>query len=77
MKTLMLAAVAALSLGAGSAMAQSRTTIYPGVGFAPPQVVTTPYGGSRVQSGSSDVDQKVAPKADDYRFQYGTMNNPG
>jgi hypothetical protein len=74
-KALMLAAVTALSLGAGTAMAQSKTTIYPGVGFAPPQVVTTgrapAAGANGVQSGSSDVDRNV------YRYQWGTLNNPG
>jgi hypothetical protein len=80
-KTLMLAAMTALSLGAGAAMAQSRTTIYPGVGFAPPQVVTTgrapDAGANGVQSGSSDVNQRAAPKPEDYRYQWGTLNNPG
>ena len=61
-KTLMLAAVAALSLGIGSAMAQES----PGGSDANNQPTFAPLGhaaplSSHPQAGSSDVDQARAP----------------
>jgi hypothetical protein len=80
-KTLMLAAIGALSIGTGAAMAQTETTIYPGVGFAPPQVITTgkaaTAGTDQLQAGSSDMDLNAARNAQDYRYQWGTLDNPG
>ena len=67
-KTLVLAAIGALAITAGSAVAQAKTTIYPGVGFFPPQVVTTGPNGRPVYT---------APTPEDYRYQWGTLNNPG
>ena len=58
MKTLMLASVAALSLGVGAAMAQEGGSglSVPGNGFyRAPQVVTTWAPSTAVQSGSSDL----------------------
>jgi hypothetical protein len=79
-KTLLLAAIGALALGTGAAMARSETIIYPGIGFAPPQVVTTGTApGARtnqVQSGSSDRDLN-ASNPEDYRYQWGTLNGSG
>jgi hypothetical protein len=76
-----LAAIGVLTLGAGSAMAQSGTTIYPGAGFLPPQVITNgrpaAVGANRLQSGSSDVELNNARDPQDYRYQWGTLNNPG
>jgi hypothetical protein len=60
MKTLMLAGVAAMSLGVGAAMAQEGGSglSVPGTGFyRAPQTLTTPAPGTgTVQSGSSDID---------------------
>jgi hypothetical protein len=79
-KTLMLAAMTVLSLGASAAMAQSET-IYPGAGFQPPQVIANgrpaALGVNRLQSGSSDVKLNNARNPEDYRYQWGTLNNPG
>ena len=80
-KKLMAAAIGALAISTGAAMAQSETTIYPGVGFSPPQVITTGNApGARtnqVQSGSSDMVPNAAHNPEDYRYQWGTLDNPG
>ncbi len=79
-KKLMLAAIGALAIGSGAAMAQGQTTIYPGAGFSPPQVITTgnaPARAGQVQAGSSDVEHNVTPSPEDYRYQWGTLDNPG
>lgn len=59
-RTLMLAGFAALSLGAGSAMAQQdggRITVYRNGFYREPPASTTQAAGTvPVQSGSSDVD---------------------
>jgi hypothetical protein len=59
-KTLMIAAFAAVSLGAGSAMAQeggSGITVYRNGFYQAPQTSTTQASGTvPVQSGSSDVE---------------------
>ena len=77
---LMLAAVTALSLGAGAAMAQSEVpsapeaTYFSGQRQAAPVTINTWSG--RVQSGSSDV---VRPGAHSAPFDgdYSTLANPG
>jgi len=78
MKTLMVAAIGALAIGNGAAMAQSGTTIYPGVGFLPPQVINNgqapEYRPNQVQSGGSDTNINKNP--DEYRYQWGNLNNP-
>ncbi len=51
-KTLMLAAVTALSLTAGAAMAQEGGSTYP---VAPDYWAPKAAGGGQIQSGSSDV----------------------
>jgi hypothetical protein len=79
-KTLMLAAIGVVSIGAGSAMAQTRT-IYPGVGFAPPKVIITGTaanaGANQPQYGSSDTDLNAPLDPRDYRYQWGNLANPG
>ncbi len=79
-KTLMIAAFGALAIST-AAMAQSDTTIYPGVGFAPPQVVTngraTVTPTNQVQSGSSDVGPGTTTNPDVYRYQWGNLDSPG
>jgi hypothetical protein len=58
MKTLMLAGVAAMSLGVGAAMAQEGGLSVPGAGFYQTQrpVTTQAPTNGMVQSGSSDVE---------------------
>jgi hypothetical protein len=57
MKTLMLAAVTALSLGASAAMAQEGGLSVPAAGFYhAPQPTAQAPGVNTAQSGSSDVD---------------------
>jgi hypothetical protein len=78
-KTFMFAAVTALSLGAGAAMAQSEVpsapeaTYFSGRQAAP---VTIKSWQGRVQSGSSDA---VRPGAHSVPFDgdYSTLANPG
>jgi ABC-type sugar transport system substrate-binding protein len=86
-KTLMLAGFAALSLGAGTAMAQE--------GGGPSMIGPNDYWTvqqralyermakanhvNAVQSGVSDLDttRSGAPKSDPNRYQWGTLANPG
>jgi hypothetical protein len=76
-KTLMLAAVTALSLGAGAAMAQSEVPSAPpmthvsGQHQAAPLTINIWTG--RVQSGSSDVGAHGVP----FNGDYSTLANPG
>jgi len=83
-KTLMLAAVAALTIGAGAAMAQEGSTD-PGVPYwtlarqAQALKVAQARGNARVQAGSSDVGAAktgighVLP----FNGNYGDLANPG
>jgi hypothetical protein len=59
-KTLMLAAFAALSVGAGTAMAQEGGLSVPAASFyrAPQVTATQPTNPNQVQSGTSDVEPK-------------------
>jgi hypothetical protein len=77
-KTLMLAGLAALSLGAGTAMAQEGPSM-----IGPNDYWTLQQRAmyarqakanhtDQVQSGSSE-----APKNDPFRYQWGTLANPG
>jgi hypothetical protein len=81
MKTLLLAGFAALSLGVGAANAQSLVpSATEGAFFsAPAKAVTPPVHANAnpngVQSGSSDVDG--TRNVDQYRYQWGTLANPG
>jgi hypothetical protein len=90
-KTLMLAAVAALSLGAGTAMAQEGGPSMIGPNDWSIQQERAVYAhqtpaptAAPVQAGSSDVDTSdhglasgwVGDKSP-YRFDYGTLDNPG
>jgi hypothetical protein len=85
-RTLALAAVAAMSLTIGSAMAQSEVPSDPGQN-AGQNYGTGVYGGQQaprqtmtpaVQSGSSDVDSPRAGNNDQsLQYQYGTLANPG
>jgi hypothetical protein len=82
MKTLMLAAVTVLTLGAGAAMAQSEVpsappmTFVSGQGQAAPWTVN-PWSG-RVQSGSSDerATHSITHFAP-FNGDYTTIDNPG
>ena len=61
-KTLMLTALAALSLGAGTAMAQEgglSVTLPDIYNQAPKTFATQPTNANRVQSGASDVETKT------------------
>jgi hypothetical protein len=77
-KTLMLAAVTVLSLGVGTAMAQSdgpsapETNYFWGQHQAAPQIIKNGWG--QVQSGSSDADPLPGGTA---HFDYGDLANPG
>jgi len=77
MKRLTAAAIGALTIGNGAAIAQNRTAIYPGAGFQPPQVINNgqapEYRTNQLQSGGSDTNTNQSP--DDYRYQWGTLNN--
>jgi hypothetical protein len=79
-KTLMLAALGVVSIGVGAAMAQTKT-IYPGVGFVPPQVIingrAVHTGTNEPQAGASDTDLNTVRNPRDYRYQWGTLANPG
>jgi hypothetical protein len=89
MKTLMLAGFAALSLGAGAAMAQESPSMIPANDYWTQQqralyAHQAPAATDQVQSGSSDVAPAgVGPTSgwtgdhSPYRFDYGTMANPG
>jgi hypothetical protein len=84
-KTLMLAALTALSLGAGTAMAQSEVpsapeaTYFSGQRQVAPATINT--WSDQVQSGASDVEParigagNQAPPLPAY--DYGTLANPG
>jgi len=79
-KTLMLAAVTALTLGAGAAMAQSEVPSAPPMTYvsgqrqAAPVTINTWQG--RVQSGSSDVARPGAHSVP-FNGDYGDLANPG
>ena len=79
-KTLILAAMGAVSIGVGAAMAQTET-IYPGVGFAPPQVIVNgravDAATNQPQAGSSDLNLNTFQNPREYRYQWGTLANPG
>jgi ABC-type sugar transport system substrate-binding protein len=81
-KTLMLAAVTAVTLGAGAAMAQSEVPSAPAPAYvnaqspAAPQTVNTWRG--RVQSGSSDAGAAHSvTHFVPFNGDYTTIDNPG
>jgi hypothetical protein len=78
-KILALAAVAAMSLGIGAAMAQSDGPSAPDPNYGPNQQFYAPNAPARsssaVQAGSSDVDTTRAAKPGMY--DYGDLANPG
>jgi len=79
-KTLMLAALTALSLGVGTAMAQSEVpssaegAYFSGQRQAAPKTVNTRSG--QVQSGTSDVDNERS-HVPAFNGDYGTLANSG
>jgi hypothetical protein len=78
MKTLTIAAVTALSLGAGSAMAQEGGgPSMPTVDYWAAKTITTNQASAaqtnQVPSGSSDTDMRGVS----VHFDYGTLANPG
>jgi len=85
-KTLFLAAVTALSLGAGAAMAQSEVPSAPPMTYVPGQHQVAPWsadtwsgrGTGRVQSGSSDerATHSITHFAP-FNGDYTTIDNPG
>jgi len=79
-KTLMLAAFAALSLGAGSAMAQEGGgPSMPTIDFWQAKALVAEHAQAAspntVQSGSSDTDTRSSGTVSP--FDYGTLANPG
>jgi len=82
-KTLMLAAVTALTLGVGSAMAQSEVpggaegAYYAQQRQAAPQTVTNWSNQSQVQSGSSEVEAPRAGHVLPFNGDFGDLANPG
>jgi hypothetical protein len=74
-KTFVLAAVAALSLGVGSALAQSEVPADAGNWTAPASTRTVPFNAAPVQAGSSDVTTNVHEVP--FLNNYGTLANPG
>ena len=77
-KTLMLATVTALSLGLGTAMAQSEVPSAPEAAYFSGQhraVAPTTHRWSGPQAGSSDVEQNQSQPLPAY--DYGTLANPG
>jgi hypothetical protein len=81
MKTLMLAGFAALSLGAGSAMAQNESYSMPTPDYWShqnrPEVKAPPAAANQVQSGSSDVFAPQTGAGAVSPYNYGTLANPG
>jgi hypothetical protein len=76
-KTLLLAGFAALSLGVGAASAQSLVpSATEGAYYSAPAKAATPRT-NQVQSGSSDVDNSGAHRANEFRYDWGTLANPG
>jgi hypothetical protein len=81
MKTLLLAGFAALSLGVGAANAQSLVpSATEGAFFSAPAKAATPQvhtnaNANGVQSGSSDVD--TTRNTNQFRYEWGTLANPG
>ena len=77
MKTLMLAAVTALSLGAGSAMSQEGGPSMPTVDFGASKTITVNHaaGANQIQAGSSDVSAPRGGAA--VHFDYSDLANPG
>jgi hypothetical protein len=80
-KSLMLAGFAALSIGVGSAMAQSETpSMSTGDYWSAKAAAAQRAAGANVnQSGSPDVDtmRSGATKSDPHRYDWGTLANPG
>ena len=75
-KTLMLAAVSALTIGAGSAMAQSYGPSYLGYWSSSPKAtVQVPPAKAQVPSGSSDLPRNTHEVP--FNNNYGTLANPG
>jgi hypothetical protein len=74
-KTLMLAALTALTLGVGTAMAQSEVPAGAGNWIGGPQVA--PRILNQVQSGSSDVERSGAGHVLPFSGNYGDLANPG
>jgi hypothetical protein len=78
-RTLALAAITALSLGMGTAMAQSDGASAPNPSYGPgQQFFGAPAGrtSGAIQSGSSDVDATRSANHG-YGYDYGTMADPG
>jgi hypothetical protein len=73
-KTVMLAAVAALTIGAGSAMAQSEVPSGSGNFWQIPSLNQRPH--DRVQAGSSDAVRNGAHTLP-FGGDYGDLANPG
>lgn len=77
-KTLMLAAVAALTIGAGSAMAQSEVPSGAGNFWQIPSLNQQPQiKQGRVQAGSSDVERGGVGHVLPFTGNYGDLANPG
>ena len=81
LKTLSLAALAALSLGVGSAMAQNDGPSAPPDGYwSTPTTTRQAAPTSQVQSGSSDVNTTTrygTDRAQAPAYDYGDLANPG
>jgi hypothetical protein len=84
MKTLMLAALATLSLGVGSAMAQEGGPSMPTMDFWTANVIAAQQAAAAnvhqsVQAGSSDTDTVHVGTGGGapVNFSYGTLANPG
>jgi hypothetical protein len=74
-KTLVLAAVAALTIGAGSAMTQSYGPSDLGYMSATPNTVQAPAVRAQVPAGSSDFEH--GSHAVPFNGDYGDLPNPG
>jgi hypothetical protein len=84
MKTLMLAAVATLSLGVGSAMAQEGGPSMPTMDFWAAKAIAAQQAAAAnahqaIQAGSSDTDtvHSGTGRGAQINFSYGTLANPG
>jgi hypothetical protein len=80
LKTLSLAAFAALSLGVGSAMAQNDGTSAPDSYLTAPPTTRQMAPTNQVQSGSSDVTTTTrfgTDRAPTPTYDYGDLANPG
>jgi len=71
-KTLMLAAVSALSIGVGVAMAQSEVPSAPPALYLQHNTIQAPVQPSQVQAGDDDVRMSALPVVD-----FSTIANPG